>query len=510
MFRRILSPRQTRSQSSGSVVPPSHNPQPQADDGGEEVKNSSYGDPDKLSSPVRSQSMVAALVGSDMNPPLPPRNVRPSSFGHQDSESAPLYVTPADTLRNRPGNPASPHTPSGVAASAQSSGSIDPSFDGNAQPTRSEKRVMQLHQLTMNQRRSTGGAGGGSSAPPPAATVTKPANGHRRTNSSGTVAENSDYSVPFNLVQGNNQKTPKSRGRPDERIITINPPSATSPQPTSDRSETSSPSSPLSNQSAEQDTPHPPGPAPPAPPRQDIGNSDYAVPWGDSSKYLQNKAQPHRNTRKGGRHGRSEEPSLPDDSGFSSHRSRPNWEEVNRKPQSGRHSEETSSSTFSSHHPRANWDEVQPHQHLRNETRSGSVRDHSPPPPVRGAYRFQSAREPVMGYDQRGSSPPPPELPFAPHRPPQRNRGVSDRVHCREGSTSPLGSRQDETNFHSQSVGPHRGHHLPAPSRYNHLQERPRMDTYPPPPSREHSELWRNSPSNPVVIDVSIPLEDQP
>lgn len=447
MFRRILSPRQNRSQSSvqlNSQVPSSD----------EEVKNSSYGDPDKLNSPVRSQSMVASL-GAEMNPPLPPRNMR-----HQDSESA-LYVSPADTLRNKPASTtASPNVPSG-AGSSHTPGNVDAPAD--AHPTKSEWKVMQLHQLTKNQRKAC-------------VTPASASNGHQRTHSFGNVTEKSDYSVPYNLVQANERTRPPLKPprvvthvRPErhdssERIIPINPPSATSPQPPSDRSNTNSPSSPMSNQSSEQEPPGPP------PPRQTNGESDYDVPW-DRSKYLQNI--PHKKPERKPQGRRKE------DSGFS----------------------EESSGSIS--RPR---EDVQLHQQVRTEevkVRGGSVREHSPPLPSRGAFRYQSAREPMIEFE-RESSPPPPELPFDPLRP-HRNRAVSDRVHRREGSTSPVGgslrSRVEDMGLHSQqSAGPHRGQHLPDPP-----------SAFPPPPPLTREDSWIHSgPPNAVSIDISIPLEDQP
>lgn len=462
MFRRILSPRQARSQSSTNVKFNGHNRQDS--DGGEEIRNSSYGDPDKFNSPVRSQSMVACLT-SEMNPPLPPRNVRPL----QDSESS-LYVTPADTLRTKAVANSSPHvhSPSG---GSQGSGTTatEPSLD--AHPTKSERRVMQLHQLTMNQRRGQGGT--------PVTNVDKPmpsSNGHHRTHSFGNVTENSEYSVPFQSNARAPVKPPRSMVGPqavrldsNDRIIPINPPSTTSPQPSSDRSNTNSPSSPLSNQSSEQE----------ALPRQDDGNSDYAVPW-DRSRIFQNI--PHRNIRKS--QGRKKN----EDSGFSD------------------------DSTSLSYRSRGDRDEIQ-HQVVRNEEpkpRSGSLREHSPPPLGRNVFHYPSTKEPMMSYGQE-PSPPPPDLPYDPARP-HRNRPVSERVHLRDGSTSPVssggvgGSRGEDIGYHRR--------HLPTQPRLDLTPEPLRVDSYPPPPPRERDERddprRPSNPSTAVMIDVSIPLEDQP
>ena len=466
MFRRILSPRQNRSQSSGTLQLPSSVPE-----GEEEIKNLSYGDPDKLNSPVRSQSMIGA--GDMSNPPLPPRNMRPS---HQDSESS-LYVAPADTLKKSSNLAPAAHVSSGGVSSTHGSGTVDTLAESH--PTKSELKVMQMHQLTMSQRKA--GAGGPSNG--------GHSHGHQRTGSLGHVTENSDYSVPFNLVQQSSHVHEKAKppvkpprmatpGKPErqessERLIVINPTSPT-PATSSDRSNTNSPSSPLSYQTTAADQQDPPASVP----KQD---SDYAVPW-DRSKFLQNI--PHRNVKM--MHGR-----------------RKNEED-----------EETSGS-FSSHRSHRENVQLHPHHHIRSDEgkiRSGSLREPSPPLPSRGNFRNQSAREPLE-YE-RESSPTPPDLPFDPHRP-HRNRAVSDKIpHLREGSASPVAGaalrKMEDMNLHS---GPHRGHHLhnPPPSRHDH--------TYPAPPpweqstkdeSRRHSGASGPAPPSVVTIDVSIPLEDQP
>ena len=448
MLRRILSPRQPqegskpkaqggqfvdtkpRSQSSSALHYNGHVEE------GEEVKNLSYGDPDTFHAPVRTQSMVTTPT-REMNPPLPPRNLRPP-------ESS-VYVTPADTLRNRPNANSSPHPSAGSSASSNeiSGAAVDP----EAQPTKSERRVMQMHQLTMNQRR-----GGAVTTP---ATAAKPSNGHKRTGSIGTVTERSDYSVPFDLKSDRAVRppvkpprvAPPTRHESSDCIIPINPPSSTSPQPPSDRSDTNSPSSPMSNQSSEHEQP-----------RQDDG--DYAVPW-DRNKLFQNirvrRAPQGRNFRN-------------DDSGFS--------EDATHRLQGDR-------------------EFVQ----LRTEEQKPPSKEYSPPPPARGGLRYQSAREPMMGVEV---SPPPPELPYDPR--PHRNRGMSDRVPHRDGSTSPVGVSRGE--FHSQSAS-YMGRTPPAPpSRLDPSQERGWGDSSPLPPPRDHSV--REDMKGQVMIDVSIPLKDQP
>lgn len=467
MLRRILSPRQPQeNKSSTSRVGQFVDTKPRSQSSsaiqfngllglrgseeGEEITNSSYGDPDHFQPPVRTQSMVATPT-RDMNPPLPPRNLRPplSYMGEEESESS-VYVTPADTLRKLANPP---------SANSQSSAAADP----EALPTKSERRVMQLHQLTINQKRGQVGA---VTSPVPAV---KPSNGHQQTGSNGNVTEDSEYSVPFNLVQANENRTrpppvkpPRVIGKPHDEciIIPINPPSL-SPQPLSDRSDTNSPSSPMSNQSS-------------PPPRQDEGGSDYAIPW-DRNKIFQNIPHMPKNLR-----------SKP-----------PKW----KSGEDSGYSEDSSPSSQHRLHgdPR---ETIQLHQQVKKEEQK-PPREHSPPPPARGGFRYHSARDPLMSQQGVEVSPPPPELPFDPYRP-NRNRAVSDHMHHRrEGSTSPVGP-----GSHSQSVN-HSRHPLPPLSRLDPPQERGKMESYPLPPPREQStreDLGRPQ----VLIDVSIPLDDQP
>ena len=453
MFRRILSPRQpskpleARSQSASAIQ--FNGGSSRCGEEGEEVKNSSYGNPDSFNAPIRSRSMIAGPTGEVMNPPLPPRNMRPSSFGSPNSESeSALYVSPADTIRMRR-QAASTGSCVDTAANTNSQAPGGGSGGGggpseqhvDVHPTRSEQKVMQMHQLTMNQRRGQGGVVVTSTPTTTSTSMTKTSssNGHKRTRSFGHVTENSDYSVPFNLLQQGNTRPPSTRQTPQprvsqpggdrisgvsqpvgDRIIAINPP-PTSPQPPSDRSDTNSPSSPMS---LEQE------------PRVEE-SGDYAVPW-DRSKIFQHM-------RLG--------PTPP-------------------------------SSSSSSHRP----------NQQRQQDRF------SPPPPARSGFRYQSTREPMIGQH---NSPPPPDLPYDPSRP-HRNRAVSERVHIRDGSSSPVGGNFGGSR--GEDVGSVRPPFLP--------QERPRVDTYPLPPPRDQSsnrdDTGRHVPSNSSTIDPAIPLEDQP
>lgn len=498
MLRRILSPRQPlqaqeskasakagqfvdtkpRSQSSSAIQFNGH--LGIGSDEGEEVKNSSYGDPDNFQQqPVRTQSMVTTPT-REMNPPLPPRNVRPLSFkqGEAESESS-VYVTPADTLRNRPplGNSSQrPSAASGSVAAAGNMNSQGPAVavdSAEALPTRSERKVMQMHQLTMNQRR---GQGGGTATTP--VTAVKPTNnGHQRTRSFGNVTENSDYSVPFDLKGSTRppMKPPRvvPQARNEDCIIPINPPSSTSPQPPSDRSDTNSPSSPMSNQSAEHE-----------PPRLDDGNSDYAVPW-DRNKIFQNM-HVHRSVRRApqAKSFKNEDSGISEDSAGPSNRVQSDREAVQL-----------------------------PQVPVRNEEQkppSGSIREYSPPTPARSGFRYQSAREPMMGQGP-DVSPPPPDLPYDPYRP-HRSRAVSDRIHRRDGSTSPVsgGNRGEDMRYHSQSTSYVGRNPPPPPSRLDPPMERGRGDSYPLPPLRDQSAREDLGRQSQVIIDVSIPLKDQP
>jgi hypothetical protein len=133
----------------------------------------------------------------------------------------------------------------------------------------------------------------------------------------------------------------------------------------------------------------------------------------------------------------------------------------------------------------------------------GNFRESSPPPPVRSGFRYQPAREVE-------ASPPPPDLPYDSR--PHRNRAVSERVHLRDGSTSPVGGGvgREDRGFHSQSVSYMGRNPPPAPSRLDPSQERGWGDSSPLPPLRDHSVREDAGRQNQVMIDASIPLKDQP
>ena len=471
MLRKMLSPRQQEGrrdrekQRSNSELQLNGHRRQGSD--GEEVTNHSYGDPDKFTDtnkfnpPARSQSLIGSptTTGNEGNPPLPRRNERNITRGGSMISSkqlatenpegeASLYVTPPDTFKRDQAN-------SGEAL-------------GESQPTRNELRQFHMHQLTMSQVRGQSPGICAAGAPVGGGAGN---NGHQRTRSFGHVIENSVYSVPFNQIStGASEGVRPVTVRPpnkhrdrhgqasvenSERIITINLPSSTSPQPPSDRSDTNSPNSPSSYQSCEQD-----------PPRLDDGTSDYAEPW-DSSKIF-----PNRNKSK-----------SREDNQF-----------------------------------QRRMDEHRP--------RGGSTRvSSSPPPSMRGATRFQSARAHHVGE----GSPPPPELPYDP----RRNRGFSERAHPpsrdQEGSTSPvnIGGRMqalsmeksqpfemdDLGHHHSQSTSSHHrvGRRLPTPPHDPPPKEPPPLpwqEPPPPPPPKDSREEWKIN--NALNIDVSIPLEDQP
>ena len=516
MFRRIRSPRQQdgkarvqllerdkgRSQSSGSLQLNGH--KRQNSDEGEEIKNFGYGDPDVLQ--TRSLASAVTTPSNEANPPLPPRNTKSSPYGLQHGRQGeggsetPVYVAPADTLRKAASNSVQP--PSGGSGKTQGNNSGDAYGDPHA-ATKIEIKQLKMHQLTMSQKRGQGGGAGGM----PVMSSTNSTSGHQRTQSFGYVIETSDYSIPFNLVQANaNDNKTQQNSRPGapfkpprvgigmqatsdsaDRIIAINPPSSTSPQPPSDRSDTNSPNSPMSNQSSEHET------------RQDDGNSDYAIPW-DRSKIFQNI--PHAKPKKppGRRRNDDSIGHTGDDTGF------------------------------------------YPHQGRRDDQKmrvgNNSTKEPSPPPPlVRGSHRYRSARDPMINYNTSEFSPPPPEIPIDPTRP-RANRGFSERAYRREGSTSPpmgtssggkvqkFGNKpftndiDDISHHRTQSVGPHHmsGRRLPTPPRSElpppHVRDRERVaDAYNPPsqpfPLREDVARHGNS-SNMPVIDTNIPLADQP
>lgn len=470
MLRKILSPRETKSKRSHSVNAAhngdSYKGQPN-EDSGEDVKNINYGDPD-LYPPTRSQSLIVGDMAS--NPPLPPRNLR------GPREDSMVYVNPADTLK-KASSPLPATSPTLVPSPSGTGGATggDPppgSSPHQHQPrnsdyttpvlksegaTRSELRQMQMHQLTQSQRKqgmtaSVGAGGGGEAAM--TGGPSRPSNGHNRTRSFGNVTDNSDYSVPFNLLQQNaassSSATSGSRMpsgmkpqqqltkvQSNERIIPINP--STSPQPPYDRSDTNSPCSPLSNQSSEQETVT-------AVHHQE---DDYAIPW-DRSKVVNM---------------------------------------IQKKSAGGDRRRD-----------------------LQQQTRSGSLRDSSPPAPGRAMHRFHSAREQHQCVVE--NSPPPPDLTFAPT---SRSHGVRvggsagfDRGHQDNigGSTSPVhrmhgaghsyGKSSHEMPDDVSQHALHSGRRLPTPPRL----DPPRDRVIPPPPPRGEHEA--------VVIDVDIPLDDQP
>lgn len=352
MFRRKPSPRQEtkgRSQSSGVFQQNGHRRQDSDSD------FVGYGDPDHISG---SRSRAVTSPTTEFNPQL-----GGSAGGASEDVESAVYVTPADTLNRG--------TPSSIiktnSAANQGSSSSGDNFAG----TRHELQNMQLHQLTLSQvsRRNQSGSGEAAPAPSPSGVKERI-----------QMMEGSDYSVPFNLLQGDIKKGrrhgPPQPGPPDnsECIIAINPHSS-SPQSPSDRSDTTSPNSPRSNLSSEHEQ------LPPPPPQRPPDDGDYAVPW-DRSRIFQNIQ-------------------------------RASMSNVRR-------------------HPRRRNDDFEDPGSGPSRSRGGSLRDQPSPP-----LPLPQSRHPMGGRDINQvppppppppeESPPPPELPHDPNR--WRNRTVSEQFH---------------------------------------------------------------------------------
>lgn len=481
MFRRKASPRQEtrgrerRSQSSSALQQNGH--KRQDSDGEIEVKNTSYGDPDII---ANQSSRARAVTSPTTELPFQGKQLNPAGGRTEDVESA-VYVTPADTLSRSASHSAVPSAISGSSTGSASnttgSGIPGENFSGS----RSERRNMQLHQLTMSQvsKRQQSGGTIGAEVTGPGTAVPVVGQDQQRIQ----MGESSDYSIPFNLLQaGDSTKPPRSHHHhrrmvpqailPDnsECIIPINPPS-TSPQSPSDRSDTTSPNSPRSNQSSEHELQQQQQPPPSRPP----DDGDYAIPW-DRSRIFQNIPRSSVNSNR-------------------------------RHPVRRRNEELDDLSSGPS------------------RSRGGSLRDQSSPPlpPATGGYRYQSGGggevaiqvpPPPPPPPPPEDSPPPPELPYDPNRP-WRGRAVSDRMN--DGTSMSAGgwghnratmAAAEDFGSRSQSMSSHvrSGRRLPTPPGGGGSGgDWPPKDAAPPPPP---PQVWRQS--NPATIDPSIPLEDQP
>ncbi len=133
------------------------------------VQNAIYSEPVVSSSVGANGRGTGGAALLDEGPPLPPRN-RPASIGNANqlrkqmsADDDSYYVAPVDTLRNR-------------------RGVVNPAVVGDrgAVLTRSERKQMQIHEMTQSQ---------------------KQVHGHRRTGSFGHVIDNSEYSTPWNVLQ---------------------------------------------------------------------------------------------------------------------------------------------------------------------------------------------------------------------------------------------------------------------------------------------------------------------
>ena len=435
------------------------------------IENTAYGDPDILNSTpapgtVPRSHSSSTSPGDILNPPLPPRNPpKPSSNMNDES---PVYVAPADTLQR--GNNA--------ISQAVLSSNYSRTEPMSGPPSKNERKVMEMHQLTMvqKQRQEQG----------------QSAQQQQRVQ---PVIDNSEYSTPFNLLQ-QQQKASRQRNsiggassrqrrvpqvglaEDGDQIIPV-----LSPPP--DRSQTTSPSSPLSTPSSE----HEEGGGGSGV-SAGGGDSDYDIPWDKKFKDLPNFNRTPRRQLSGGKlH---------------------NVQEENR----GDHPPPPPLSKVRKDSP--------PYGKMYN--RGHPERDSPPAPPI------PPDRNPPIGgpvvYQNKGkrTSPQPPEDTLLGGRPrylPSRHQ--SEQVRPRDGSTSPnqLAGRSYGHTIHgphiprdlppeisprtsSMSIPPHMsGRRLPSPPRE-------RSESSPVEPGRRGMLVRPPSPPNPVHIDFSIPLCDQP
>ena len=464
-FRRIRSPLQTTSKhedkqrsSSTSVIPvqQSNGHRRNGSDDVVKIENTAYGDPDILN---RFHS-TGTSPGDILNPPLPPRNPpkQQSPSGKMNDES-PVYVAPADTLQRGGTNSISPAILSSNYTRAEPL---------SAPPSRSERKVMEMHQLTMYQRQ-------------------KPDSGQPSQQRVQNVIHNvddSEYSTPFNLIQ---QQKAASKGlksgsgstrqrrvpqvgvmEDNDQIIPVLSP----PPGLSDRSQTTSPSSPLSTPSSEHEEGGVGGGGVSG---GGGGDSDYDIPWDRKFKDLQFvNRHPKRQASGGKLH-------YPDEG-----------KELHPYPSvRGRRNSPPQKNMY----PRGHTDRSSP-----------------PAPPNRNAPSYQNK-------GQKTSPQPPEDLHLA--RPPQYLpiRHQSEQYRPRDGSTSPsqMVSRYGGHTIH----GPHVPRDLPPEisPRTSSMSVSYMSGRRLPSPPRERSEsspverrgmLRPPSPPNPVNIDFSIPLCDQP
>lgn len=502
-FRRIRSPLEHRStskheekqcSSSTSVIPVQHS----NGHGGDDVlkiENTAYGDPDILSG-NRSYS-TGTSPGDILNPPLPPRNPpkqllglqqqptsSPSNASCKMNDESPVYVAPADTLQRSGGGASTGNLSKAVLANYTRAEPL------SAPPSKNERKVMEMHQLTMSQRQRQD-------------TGQSAAHAHHQQQrvQVQNVVDNSEYSTPFNLIQQQQQQKAANRAgsgkggsgstrqqqqqrrvpqigmaEENDQIIPVLSP----PPGHSDRSQTTSPSSPLSTPSSEHEEGGTGGRGGSVSSAGGGGDSDYDVPWDRKFKGFQLISQPpnpKRQTSGGKVH-------HPDDG-----------KEFHPLPGS-----------------RGGRRESPPQ---RNMYQRHSDRNSPPAPPD---------RNPPASYHTKGrkTSPQPPDELLLSRPPASRylpSRHQSEQHRPRDGSTSP-----------NQMMGRYGGHTIHGPHIQRELPPEisPRTSSMSashmsgrrlPSPPRERSEsspidrrgvLRPPSPPNPVHIDFSIPLCDQP
>lgn len=481
-FRRIRSPLEHRNtskhddkhRSSSTSVLPMQQTNGHKRSGSDDVlriENTAYGNPDILNSTSstgsginpspRSQSTIVS-PGDVLNPPLPPRN--PPRQPTKMNDESPVYVTPADTLQR--GN-------NSISAAILSSNYTRTEPSG-APPSKSEKKIMEMHQLTMcqKQRQDQGQSTG------------------QRVQS---VIDNSEYSTPFNLIQQQKAKSGRNSvsggsGRTrrvaqvgvvedgDQIIPVLSPPP--------DRSQTTSPSSPLSTPSSEHEESGGGGGGERGG-STGGGDSDYDIPWDKKFKDLPIVNRPKRQSSGGKLHsfhedGKDHAPPPPMSRGRRD--SPPSKAQYNR----------------------------------------GYSERNSPPAPPERSPTLGGTGGPIVyhGKGSKASPQPSPEDAVLSGRPrylPSRHQSEQHRP--RDGSTSP--SHMTGRPYGHTVHGPHVPRDLPP-----EISPRTSSMSIPhmagrrlPSPPRERSEsspvgpqriLRAPSPPNPVHIDFTIPLCDQP
>ncbi len=462
MLRRILSPRDQKKQEKMRTPSMSDINGVRRDDdlqGSLEVENTVYRDPELIhqqyppSPPIgpggfRSQSMVVSPMDAS-NPPLPPRNNRPVSFS---TSNHPLQRNQSNDPNESPlyVEPANTLRSASVSNYTQ----VEPS---DAHPTRQDLKQMTMYRKTMEQsmEHSSG-------------------RGHRRVRSFGHVIDKSEYSTPFDLLQDNEKArqrgeailSPSMRAQLNQPHRSASETSKPPPKPRRIRQIDSSLSTdpdcviplapPGPTQPGNFDRSHTNSPSSPHSTNsseqeliRDDGTNDYDEPWDQKFRDL-----PRMRT--------ATNPSKPDC----------------QLPSSRNH--------------------LHSEQHFNNHVSSPSPNS------------FERPRRPVRERDQVSVSP---EIPRENNSLLGFTRGSGERSSGRrETNSSPMSNIRDGRSYSTPQapypVHSHRLDHIEPALRTSSVSMTKRL--LPPTPNDDRWVVNRESSPPPAVIDISIPIEDQP